>query len=1039
MSRICPLLVLLLHLGLSTSVAFAAPLEDAPTPSPEDAEFFESKVKPILLDECFQCHGAGRKIKGGLWIDTRERFLKGGDTGPGFVVGDPEASLTIRAVHYEDPDLEMPPWGKMEPEQIEVLEEWIRRGAPWSGGPLPKPDDGIPDEDEEEFAEEEEDKAEDAPRPASREEVRFFETRVLPVLRDNCFRCHGAGRRIKGDLRLTSLEHMKRGGYFGPAVVPGEPEESLLIESIRYTDLDFAMPPDGKLDDLEIADLYTWIKAGAVWPESVPALPEKKDDEEAPPKKDVKKKSGDDEAKEQKNEKRPESPEPPRQQQAAADASSEAENGALHWSFRPVEEPAVPDVEAEGWALSDLDRFVLAELEERGMAPVADADRHAWIRRVTFDLTGLPPAPEDVRRFIADDRPGAHERVVDRLLASKHYGERWGRHWLDVARYADTAGDSSDYPIPQAYLYRDWVIDAFNDDKPYDEFVREQIAGDILARETLAEGGSHDEYANRIVASGFLALSRRFGVGERAAPHLVIEDTLDTIGRSMLGLTLRCARCHDHKYDPIPMTDYYGLYGFFASTRYPFPGSENTRHPKDLVPLLPPDEAAPVLAEHRKILDAKNAALDSATKRVEKNRADVVRLQKRVDALAKAPLAVLPCMPLEAIEELAGAKKKDVAATKSKLAKARKARGGLDKAVKKAKRARDVQAKRLPPLDLAYAVVEGKPVDVKVHKGGNPRSKGPLAPRRFLTAIEGAQAPTIPQGASGRRELADWIIRADHPLTARVMANRVWYHHFGRGLVKTLDDFGVLGSKPSHPQLLDWLARRFVESGWSVKSLHREICLSRTYRLSSVADDALVERDPDNLWLARASSRRLDAESLRDGLLWIGGQLDLTPSGAHPFPPTEKWNWTQHNPFRSVFKSARRSVYLMTSRLRRHPYLGLFDGPDTNSCTACRPSSTVPGQALWFMNGELIHEAAAGLAKRLLEQTEGVDDRLREAYEIVLGGTPSAAETDRALAYIYRYAASPAQAERAAEQRELAAWESYARVLLASNEFLYLD
>jgi len=942
----------------------AAICEEAP--SAEDARFFEQEVKPLLVQECLQCHGAGEKIRGGLRIDTREAFLKGGELDPGFVPGDPDESLTVRAVLYEDPELEMPPWGKLEEGEVETLVTWIRKGAPRAGGPLPRPDA---------IAQEEQGEEDDTPRPKpppTPEEVTFFKTRVWPVLEESCLRCHGGRRRVKGDLHLTSREGMLHGGYTGPAVMPGDPERSLLVHAIRYVDPDLSMPPDERLSDEAIADLYTWVKAGAVWPEDFPP----KEDETQDEKSDEKESDG-----------RKERDEP---QQASV-----APGEAAYWAFRPVTDPPVPDVRNGQWPLGDLDRFVLAGLEARGLVPAPDAGRRTWLRRVTLDLTGLPPTPDEVRAFLADDAPGAFERVADRLLDSPRYGERWGRHWLDVARYADTAGDSSDYPIPQAARYRDWVIDAVQSDLPFDAFVQRQIAGDLLA-----ERGEVD-HAEGIVATGYLALSRRFGVGKHAAPHLVIEDTIDTIGRSLLGMTLRCARCHDHEYDPISTEEYYGLYGVFASTRYPFPGSENQRYPENLVPLASGAQAEAALAPFRAERERRQRAVKEA--------------QERVDALEAGP-----------------------------------ERAEAGKALAAAKRALEAHRREPPPVEVAYAVVEGKPRDVKVHVGGNPSRAGEVVPRGFPDAIDGEIEAEPIRSGSGRLELARWITRPDHPLTARVVVNRIWHHHFGRGLVASLDNFGALGTEPTHPELLDHLARRFVASGWSRKALHRSIVLSRTYRQSSVATPEAIASDPDSRWLSRYPRRRLDAEALRDALLFVSGQLDLSRGGPHPFPPVAKWNYTQHTPFRAVYASDRRSVYLMQQRIRRHPYFARFDGADTNACTAGRTSSTTPLQALWFQNGELLHRAASGLADGVSWEHAAREARVVAAHERAWGRPPTDAERERALAYLDAYAsairdeAAPPVLVAAGQvpapaDPERAALESYARVLLSSNEFAFLQ
>jgi len=544
-----------------------------------------------------------------------------------------------------------------------------------------------------------------------------------------------------------------------------------------------------------------------------------------------------------------------------------------HWAFEPVVDPG-----------SDID----ALLPSTGPR----ADPRILIRRVAYDLTGLPPSPEEVEAFVADPSPGAFEAVVERLLASPAYGEKWGRKWLDLVRYADTAGENSDYPAPHAWRYRNWVIEAYNRDLPYDEFLREQLAGDLLEHPTKEQ----------IIATGYLAVARRFGHDTDKDMHLTYEDVIDTLGKSVLGLTIGCARCHNHKYDPVTTRDYYALYGIFASTRFPFPGCEAKQKPRDLVPLP-------------------------------------------------------------------------------------------------------------GTTDVAYAVVEGKPEDARFQNRGEPTMPGDPVPRRNLELL-GGQGVSNPQ-ASGRLDLARWLTDPRNPLTARVMVNRLWQGHFGRGLVATPSDFGTRGAAPVHPKLLDHLAARFVAGGWSVKAMHRLILRSAAWQR------------------AEFPRRRLDAEEIRDALLVAGGELDRSPGGAHPFPPEKDWKFTQHAPFKAVYDSKRRSVYLMTQRIQRHPFLALFDGPDTNASTAERGTSTVPTQALYFLNDPFFHARAQALAARLLALPEAA--RVGEAHRFCFQRPATERERKNAAAFLDAYRAGPPA------QTELAAWSAYARTLLGSNEFISVD
>jgi cytochrome c553 len=759
----------------------------------------------------------------------------------------------------------------------------------------------------------------------------FFELKVRPVLAGTCFKCHG-GTKVSSGLRVDSRAALLKGGDSGPAIFPGDPDQSLLLQAVRHTHATLRMPPKDKLSEAIISDLAAWIRAGAPWPDAAKAKP------------------------------------------------FAAQN---HWAFQPVR-PVTPPPDPTGWAHHPIDRFVMARLRQQGLHPVAPADRRTLLRRATFDLIGLPPAPEEMASFLADDAPDAFEKVMERLLASPHYGERWGRHWLDVARYADTAGDNADYPIPEIRLYRDYVLDAFNADKPFDQFVQEQLAGDVLARQ-----GPREKYAERVAATGFLALSRRYATAPYELWHLTLEDAIETTGAAFLGLTLRCARCHDHKFDPITTRDYYALYGFFASTTFPYAGSEEFASKNmdrlHFVPLVPPDEAAPRLAAYEKKLRDRQAEI----RQVEK---DGKRAKPGTDL--------------------------------------GRLRGEL----------RQWQRPGLPPdLPGAYAVSEGKPVSVPIQIRGDPETPGPVVPRGVPEFLSSGRPLSLPATGSGRLELARWITQSDNPLTARVLVNRIWQHYFGKGLVGTPNNFGLRGDEPTHPELLDWLATEFVRSGWSIKHLHRLILTSKTYQLSCIPDAANAARDPGNRYLGRADRRRLDAEAIRDSLLAVGGHLDRSRPGPHPFPPMRDWPWTQHNPFKQVYPSNHRSVYLMTQRLQRHPFLALFDGPDTNHTTEKRSSSTVPLQALYLMNDPFVREQAEGLAGRLLAAAPDAAGRVARGCELAWGRPPHSDEIEKGTAYIRRCTQELEKAGIPQERRERQAWTSYARVLLMANEFLYLD
>ncbi|MBL8850297.1 MAG: PSD1 domain-containing protein [Planctomycetaceae bacterium] len=782
--------------------------------------------------------------------------------------------------------------------------------------------------------------ADDSPTSAaaSLQSSEFFENRVRPVLVEKCLSCHGPAQAERG-LRLDAAEHLRTGGEGGPVLVPGDPDASLLIQAVRRTRDDLQMPPDDPLPAEAVADLTRWIAEGAVWPDNV-----------------------------------------------ALDSHADA-GWETHWAFQPPANPYPPD-DPQHWSENPVDRFISAQHVVRGLKPVEPADRATLIRRVYFDLLGLPPTPEQLHRALADDSPDAFARLVEELLASQAYGEHWGRHWMDIVRYADTAGDNADYPVPEARLYRDYIIRSYNIDKPVDRFITEQLAGDILARDAPP-----DQYAELVTATGFLALSRRYATAPYELWNLTLEDTIDTVGQAFLGLSLKCARCHDHKFDPVSSNDYYALYGIFDSTQYPWAGGEEFSskkiHRQHFVSLLPEEQTAPVQAEFAQQL-ATLAGQIAATEQqleaaVEEAKPD---LKKSLDSLRSAEF--------------------------------------------------NLQRRGAPPaLPVAYAVRDREPHDVARQLKGDIAQPGQVVPRGAISFFGGQLS--IPQGQSGRLQLAEWLVSPKHPLTARVYVNRVWQQHFGRGLVDTPSNFGMRGSTPSHPELLDFLARHLIASQWSTKDLHRLILTSRTWQLSSLGDAANEAADPGNIGLWRHTRRRLEAEEIRDAMLASGGGLDTNPPGLHAFPAAHEWKWTQHNPFRDFYDSPHRSVYLMTSRLQRHPFLGLFDGPDTNTSTAVRTVSTVPPQALYLMNSPEMQGIAASLAKRLVQSSADHDARIRLAHRLCYSRDATDAECARAAEYLSAGTSALMQSSVPENERELTAWTSYARLLLASNEFFYID
>ena len=782
----------------------------------------------------------------------------------------------------------------------------------------------------------------------SAESLDFFERKIRPLLVERCYECHSQeAKKIQGGLLLDSREAVLKGDERGPIIVPGDPEHSPLLKVVRQQDGALPTPPWHQLASVQIADLESWVKLGAPDPRG------------------------------------------PTAKAAGRTNTIDFTAAKKFWSFQPLQHSPPPAVQNKRWAKNPIDSFVLAKLEDRGMTPMTAASRRVLIRRATFDLTGLPPTPEEIEAFLDDRSSKAFEKVIDRLLASPRYGERWGRHWLDVVRYADTAGDSADYPVPQAYRYRDYVIDSFNRDKPYDQFIREQLAGDLLPAD------SETERAERTIATGFIATSRRFGVHPEM--YLTIEDTIDVTGRALLGLTLSCARCHDHKFDPIPTQDYYALYGIFNSTRYPFPGSEEDRRQKDFVPLIAKEE---------------------------------------VDVIRQPFQAKLEAVEAE-IKNLTGELKAAKAAVRNGETPARNT-AQLDKLITAAGKERDAILDQIPPYPTAFAVAESTPVNARVQKRGEPSNQGEEVPRRFLQVLGGQELPAGTK-TSGRLELAGWIADQKNPLTARVMVNRIWQHHFGKGLVATPSDFGTRGLAPTHPELLDFLATRFIESGWSVKSMHRLMMLSATYQLASDDAPKNSRRDPNNDFLWRANRQRLDAEAIRDAMLFVSGELDLTPGGAHPFPPETKWNFTQHAQFNAVYESRKSSVYLMQQRIKKHPFFATFDGADANATTAARQVSTTPLQALFMMNDPFAHEQAEKFAVRLLGSTSSEARSIDLAWRLAYGRPATREEAKEAREFLRRHWLRLAAKRVPLDQRVEQLWAGLTRVLLGSNEFLFVD
>jgi hypothetical protein len=774
----------------------------------------------------------------------------------------------------------------------------------------------------------------------------FFEKKIRPVLVERCYGCHSAqAKSVMGGLRLDSKQGMLRGGDSNkPAVTAGDLEKSRLAIAIqRRTSL--KMPPDGPLTDQQVLDFEEWIKMGA--PDPRPA----------------------------------EKPLP---------APYDFEKAKKFWSFQPVKDPAPPHVTGTAWNQNPVDRFVKAKLDEKKLTPAGVASKRALIRRATFDLTGLPPTPDDIAAFIADSSPDAFDKVIDRLLASQQYGERWGRHWLDVVRYADTAGDNADFPVPDGYRYRNWVIHAFNDDMPYTEFLKEQIAGDLLpVRKDFSDKPMAEDRNAKIVATGYLAMARRFG-SSAGEFHLTIDDTIDNLGKAMLGLSVSCARCHDHKFDPIGSRDYYALYGIFQSTTYPFPGTEIYPHAKDFVALTG-EKGAKQLKDYQEEMSA---------------------LEHRIQAFNDGK---------EGKELSKEDKDKEVQRMKDRIA---------------------TLERNAPNVARAYAVSEGKPANAHIQRKGDPTKKGEEVPRGFLEVLGGQVLPPDEKG-SGRRELAEWITDASNPLTARVMVNRIWQHHFGSGIVATPNDFGARGEAPVNAELLDWLASRFRESNYSVKAMHRLIMKTRAYRMASDMDEiatrANTKIDPKNAFLWRFDRRRLDAEEVRDAMLAFAGDLDMSMGGPHPFPPEITFRYTQHKQFFAVYDTHQRSVYVMQQRLKKDPFLGTFDNADPNASTPARTPQETSLQALAVLNSAFVDEQADLLAVRSGMAFSTDPERITYSYRLVYGRTPSTDELQDCEKYLVRARVAYKDSGLPADRQPRAVLASLMHVLLASDEFVFVD
>jgi hypothetical protein len=749
-----------------------------------------------------------------------------------------------------------------------------------------------------------------------RAQTKFFEAEVRPILANRCFECHGEEKQ-KGGLRVDAIAFLKTGGDNGPALVPGKPDESPLIEAVRYAKADFQMPPKKPLSAAEVAVLEKWVRMGAYWPAQAG-------------------------------------------KPVALTEGGFTEEQRNFWCFRPLSNPAPPGVPGD-WAVTPIDRFVAQKHIETGLTPALPADAAEFVRRATMDLHGLPPSARQIESFASDTMPGARERFLDSLLESPHYGERWAQHWLDLVRYAESDGYNADEYRPSVWPYRDWVIRSLNADKPYDQFVREQLAGDEMTPEA----------PDVLIATSFLRnpVYEWNQVDVRGQWDLILTDITDTTGEVFLGLSFGCARCHNHKFDPILQKDYFRLRAFFAPLQW-----------RDDMKLATPGE----LTEHA----ARKARWEEATAEVRGKIAKLVdplikkseagafkRFNPELQGMMRKPLAERA--PLE--RQLVNLCERQMSRSRRVVDPMKTLKTEESKAEYQALQAELKQFESLAPKPLLDAFVAtdvgpvAPPTSFKTRKGEQEVLPG------FLSLLEPGDARIQPgTGSTGRRTaLADWIVRPDNQLSTRVIVNRVWQYHFGRGLVASSSDFGKLGEPPSHPELLDWLARRFVAQGWSLKKLHKEIMLSATYGQTArrAPPPEALRVDPNNKYLWRFSPRRLDAEQVRDAMLAVSGELVLKPGG-----PSEDAN------------AVRRSIYTIKKRNNQNELLRSLDAPSGFSSTPERQSTTTPTQSLLLLNGEWPIARARKIAARV--------DSVEQAWEAVLSRSPTASEREVATAFL---------------------------------------
>ena len=909
-------------------------------------------------------------------------------------------------------------------------------------------------------------------------EFDYFEKEIRPLLHKHCYKCHSTeAEKVKGGLLLDSRQGWETGGDSGPAIVPGDVQGSLLLRAVSYENSDLQMPPKYKLAEHERAALGKWVEAGAA---------------------------------------------DPRDHQTEGKAKSvDVAKGREFWAFRPVANHAVPKMNpapGQGKNLGPIDRFILSRLTDEGIERVDLARPETLLRRLYFDLIGLPPTPEQIDDFLADPSPESYERLLDRLLGSPQFGETWGRHWLDVARFAESSGGGRSLMFKDAWRFRDYVINAFNDDKPFDQFIREQIAGDLMPT------GTREQQNERFVATGFLALGpHNYELQDKELLRMeVVDEQIETVGRAFLGMTRGCARCHDHKFDPVPADDYYALAGIFRSTQSLVPGNVSSWVARELEP---EPALKKVIEQHAEEAKESNAALKAAKKELLKvegafgetgvfvddldaekigdwmkstsnktyfrdnyihdkgegkgqkkviftaeleeageyevrfgytagtNRAQeapvtiehadgpttikinqrekppindnfkvIGRFQfnagKAVVSVSNANTSDVVIADAVVFVPVAGLKKNSVPG--QRLAKLR---GEVDRLVKRLDALKKTKSTDLPK---AMSVQDEKETgDWHVHIRGEIRNKAAVVPRGFLQVASKTKTvaqPAIAAGRSGRLELAEWVASSDNPLTSRVMVNRIWHHLIGKGLVRTTDNFGMMGEKPSHAALLDWLAHQFVVDQWSVKKMIRRIVMSRTYRLASTGESVGWATDQENRLIWRANRKRLTAEAIRDSILSVSGQLSMQQGG-----PTIR-KFSQYD-FGYEFNTIRRSVYVPLFRNTLLEGLETFDVANPNVVSGRRSETTLPTQALYLMNSPFVNAEAERAGERISRNGVTDAERVRLAYRLALGREPSAIEADVVMKFIGK--SKTGQKSRT--------WSAVAHSLFGSVDFRHLD